>query len=114
MEVKEKKQFKTPHTYVIIFAIVVLAWLLTFMIPAGKYTTQEMEYQGSQGSTFTRTVLIQDSFRYMHPLKEDILRQKLGQVSQNQNFLKENEVDQTALTDLLNSGETLTFANLEG
>lgn len=113
MEVVEKKQFRTPHTYVIIFAIVVFAWILTFLIPAGKYTTQEMEYEGSQGTSFKRTVLIQDSFRFMHPLKEEVLREKLGQVSQDQNFLKDNEVDQVGLTDLLKSSEPLSLANLE-
>lgn len=42
METK-KKQFKMPHTFVIIGIIILLAVLLTWIIPAGSYTRFENE-----------------------------------------------------------------------
>lgn len=35
--VKEKKRFKVPHTIVILFSIIVISSILTFIIPAGVY-----------------------------------------------------------------------------
>ncbi|AAO36930.1 hypothetical protein K144313037_22250 [Clostridium tetani] len=35
--VKKKKSFKMPHSYVIIFMILILASLMTYVIPAGEY-----------------------------------------------------------------------------
>ena len=32
-------KLKTPHTYVIIFCVVIFAWVLTFLVPAGKFST---------------------------------------------------------------------------
>lgn len=48
---KEKKdpvkrdftRLKTPHTYAIIFFAVVVCWILTFLIPAGKFSTHTIE-----------------------------------------------------------------------
>ena len=40
---KKKKQFKMPHTFVIIGIIILLAVLLTWIIPAGSYTRFENE-----------------------------------------------------------------------
>ena len=37
MEKKAKKKFKMPGSYVLIFYILVVVWLLTFIIPAGTY-----------------------------------------------------------------------------
>ena len=42
METK-KKQFKMPHTFVIIGIIILFAVLLTWIIPAGSYTRFENE-----------------------------------------------------------------------
>ena len=35
--IKKKKSFKMPHSYVIIFMILILASLMTYFIPAGEY-----------------------------------------------------------------------------
>ncbi|MCY3055669.1 putative basic amino acid antiporter YfcC [Aerococcus sp. CDC-944-U94] len=113
-ETAEKKQrFQTPHTYVIIFGIVLVAWLLTFIVPAGKYTTEVLEYEGANGETQTRTVLQQDSFRYMHPLKEDVLRDNLEDLVQEPAKMQELEVDQEDLSQLLEKSEPLTLGQLE-
>ena len=45
METK-KKQFKMPHTFVIIGIIILFAVLLTWIIPAGSYTRFENEAAG--------------------------------------------------------------------
>ncbi|MBA2175400.1 putative basic amino acid antiporter YfcC [Halobacillus locisalis] len=61
MEEKKKSGFQMPHTYVIIFFVVMLAAVLTYLIPAGTFETKEVTYE-SGGSEETRTVLIPESF----------------------------------------------------
>ena len=36
-------KMKTPHTYAIIFAVILVCWVLTFLIPAGKFSTHTIE-----------------------------------------------------------------------
>ncbi len=38
---KTKKAFKMPHTFVIIIFIILVATLMTWIIPAGKYVRVE-------------------------------------------------------------------------
>ncbi len=114
-EIMEKtKEFKTPHTYLIIFGIVIVAWILTFLIPAGKFTTEEMTYNGSDGSTLTRQVLIHDSFRYMHPLNQQKLTESLSELQTNDAKLIEFEVNKDDLKTLMSSGEEISLEILEG
>lgn len=40
----EKKKFQMPHTYIIIFGVILVAALLTCFIPLGKYDTKEITY----------------------------------------------------------------------
>lgn len=61
---KEKKTFQMPHTYIIIFGVIVLAAILTLFIPLGKYDTHEITYL-QNGAEKTRTVLDPDSFEYI-------------------------------------------------
>lgn len=63
---KKKRQF--PHTYVIIFGVVLLAALLTLLVPLGRYQTTEVTYM-VDGEEKTRTVVDPDSFEYI--LDED-------------------------------------------
>ena len=35
------KTFKIPHTYVLIFCIVIIAALLTYIVPTGEYARVE-------------------------------------------------------------------------
>ncbi len=51
---------KIPHTYVIIFYIIVFAAILTWIIPGGEYTRQTIEVNGVE-----RTVIDKDSFHYL-------------------------------------------------
>lgn len=61
---KEKKGIRVPHTYVIIFFVVVFCTLLTYFVPLGQYETREVTYmQGT--SEKTKTVLDPDSFSYV-------------------------------------------------
>ena len=55
---------KIPHTYVIIFAIIVFAALLTWIIPGGEYIREIIQVNG-----IDRTVIDKDSFHYVdsHP-----------------------------------------------
>lgn len=38
------KGFTVPDTYIIIFFVVVLAAILTFLVPKGYYETQDVSY----------------------------------------------------------------------
>lgn len=108
---KLKNRFVMPDTYVIIFFIVFLSWILTFIIPAGKYATEEQTYDAGGGNTITRTVLEPGSFRYMHPLKEDVLISNLEDLDE-QTF-EELNVDQTELEELLQNNEFISIEQLE-
>lgn len=60
----EKKRFEFPHTYIIIFGVILLAALLTVFVPLGKYETTEVTYEVN-GVEKTRTVVDPDSFQYV-------------------------------------------------
>lgn len=59
MQGKKKRSF--PHTYVIIFMIIILAGILTFVLPAGQY--ERVEKVMPDGST--RTVVDPETFQYV-------------------------------------------------
>ena len=101
MRKKDLTKFKTPHTYAIIFVVVLICWFLTFLIPAGKFSTHDVEYKNAAGEIDTRTVLQTDTFRYMHPLNKDFLAQNLGKLYQDKKSLEEKEIDQEAFAELL-------------
>lgn len=48
---------KIPHTYVIVFAIVVLSAILTWIIPGGEYQRTTLDVNGTM-----REVIVQDSY----------------------------------------------------
>ena len=58
------KGFTVPDTYIIIFFVVVLAMLLTFLVPQGFYETEEVTYM-MNGVEKTRTVIKDGSFQYL-------------------------------------------------
>ena len=60
----KQKQFNFPHTFVIIFFVVLFCAALTYIIPMGQYDVLEVSYE-QNGETKTRTVLDADSFRYV-------------------------------------------------
>lgn len=53
----KKRRFKVPHTYVILFAMIIIMALLTYVIPAGQY--QKMEITTESG---TRMVVDPNSY----------------------------------------------------
>ena len=64
MNKEKKKGFKVPDTYVIIFFVVLLAALLTYVIPQGFYATEDVTYMVN-GAEKTRTVIQPGSFQYV-------------------------------------------------
>ena len=94
-------KMKTPHTYAIIFGVVVICWILTFLIPAGKFSTHEIEYTDSNGAVKTKTVLMADTFRYSYNLNTEVVKANLEEISQDTALMEELEVDAEALTELL-------------
>ncbi len=54
---------KVPHTYVIVFSIVVISAILTWLIPAGEFERTEKLMDNGK----TRTVILDDSFNYVEP-----------------------------------------------
>ena len=61
---EKKKGYQMPHTYIIIFGVILFAALLTVFIPLGKYDTKEITYM-QNGVEKTRTVLDPESFQYI-------------------------------------------------
>ncbi|MDF2037776.1 AbgT family transporter [Cytobacillus oceanisediminis] len=53
-EVVAEKKRKIPHTYAIIFAIIILAAIATYLLPAGQF--ERVEQDG-------RTIVVQDSYQ---------------------------------------------------
>ena len=98
---KDFTKLKTPHTYAIIFFVVIACWLLTFLIPAGKFSTHEIEYTDANGETATRTVLMADTFRYSYNLNTDFVADALADISEDQELMDELEVDPEALAALM-------------
>ena len=98
---KDLTKLKTPHTYAIIFFVVLFCWILTFLIPAGKFSTHTIEYTDANGETASRTVLMADTFRYSYRLNTDFVTDALGRISQDQALMEELDVDPEALSALM-------------
>ena len=60
----KKKGVSMPHTFIVIFGVILFAAVLTMFIPLGQYDTKEVTYT-INGAEKTRTVLDADSFRYV-------------------------------------------------
>lgn len=98
---KDLTKLKTPHTYAIIFFVVVFCWILTFLVPAGKFSTHTIEYTDANGETATRTVLMADTFRYSYNLDTDFVAGALEEISRDPELMEELEVDPEALKALM-------------
>lgn len=101
--VKETKQVKVPHTYVIIFFVIIACWLLTFLVPVGKYDTHKIEWKNDQGKTKTKTVLKSETFRYEYQLNNDKLKTNIEALIMDDAKLKENKLEKEKLEGLLKS-----------
>lgn len=98
---RDLTKMRTPHTYAIIFVVVLLCWALTFIVPAGKFSTHDVEYVDSNGDTKTKTVLMADSFRYSYNLNTGNLAAELKKLNEDTAKLEELGVDQEALEEFL-------------
>ncbi len=72
----KNKGIKVPDTFVIIFFVVVIASLLTYMVPKGHFETEQITYT-VDGAEKTRTVIKNGTFQYVQdengmPLKEGV------------------------------------------
>ncbi|MDT2650625.1 putative basic amino acid antiporter YfcC [Enterococcus hirae] len=102
---RDLTKMTTPHTYVIIFGVVILAWLLTFIVPAGKFSTQDIEYQDANGETSTRTVLRQDSFRYAYALDRSYVFDQLEKLQNDPTEREKLKVPEKGLEEVIFEGE---------
>lgn len=104
---KNITKMKTPHTYAIIFGVVIFAWILTFLIPAGRFSTHDITYKDNNGTEKTRTVLQQDSFRYYYHYNMGAVQKDLTSIANNPDKLDKMGIDKGDLDDLLktNSAE---------
>ncbi len=98
---RDLTKIKTPHTYAIIFFVVLACWILTYLIPAGKFSTHTIDYTDANGETATRTVLMADTFRYSYNLDTDFVANALNEIRQDPSLMEELEVDEQALTALM-------------
>ena len=98
---KDLTKLKTPHTYAIIFFVVLFCWILTFLIPAGKFSTHTIEYTDANGETASRTVLMADTFRYSYRLNTDFVADALVEISQDPSLMEELDVDPESLSALM-------------
>lgn len=98
---KDYTKFRTPHTYAIIFVVVLACWALTFMVPAGKFSVHRVEYTDNNGAVKGRTVLMADTFRYSYNLDTDFLKAELPKLSDDTAKLEELGVDQAALKEFV-------------
>jgi uncharacterized ion transporter superfamily protein YfcC len=102
VETEKKKdftKFRTPHTYAIIFIVVLVCWALTFMVPAGKFSVHRVEYTDNNDVVKGRTVLMADTFRYSYNLNTNFLSTELPKLSDDTTKLEELGVDQAALKE---------------
>ncbi|RBP88759.1 putative ion transporter superfamily protein YfcC [Cytobacillus firmus] len=72
---KEKnKAWKVPHTFVIVFFVVLLAAIVTYLVPVGQFQTEEVTYT-QNGEESTKTVLIPNSFEIVKDEEGNPVRQ---------------------------------------
>jgi len=53
------KNFKIPHTYVIVFSIIIIAGVLTWLVPGGTFDRQTIMVNGIE-----REIVVAESFHY--------------------------------------------------
>ncbi|MGM7703158.1 putative basic amino acid antiporter YfcC [Pseudalkalibacillus sp. Hm43] len=71
---QEQKAWKVPHTFIIIFFVVLLAGLLTYIVPKGQFETQDVTYV-KDGEEQTKTVLNPESFTYVKDDEGNLVRE---------------------------------------
>jgi len=111
-------KIRTPHTYAIIFFVVLFLWCLTFLVPAGRFDTHDVQYTNSDGKVKTKTVLEPETFRYDYPLDAKKLEEQIRLLESDPGKLEQSGLEKAKLEDLLRGGsaswdrETLDGAGL--
>ncbi len=95
---KKQKRFQVPHTYVIIFFVVMFCWGLTFIVPVGKFDTHDVTYTNAEGKEKTKAVLLPETFRLQYPLNNAKLADALKDTDEAK--LAQNGVDTKALSKM--------------
>ncbi len=109
---REKRGLEVPHTYVIIFFVVLLCWGLTFVVPVGRFETREVSYRDSEGREKTRQVVAPETFRLQYPIDRDKLAAALRDTDETR--LIQNGVDMERLRRITaTSPETWDLRALE-
>ncbi|GLC31374.1 putative basic amino acid antiporter YfcC [Clostridium omnivorum] len=100
-ETKKNKVIQMPHTYVIIFWVIIVCWLLTFIVPVGKFDTHKVKYTDADGNEKTKTVLMTDTFRYEHQLNKSKLKTNLEDLIKDDAKLKDAGLDKAKVEGIL-------------
>lgn len=61
---KTKKNFQPPHPFLVIFAVMLCAVILTHLVPLGRFEMREITYV-VDGVQQTRMVVDPSTFRYV-------------------------------------------------
>ena len=56
---------RIPHTFTIVFALIVIAAVCTWIVPAGEFVRETVSIQNADGSISAREVVQSDSFHYV-------------------------------------------------
>ena len=87
--------FNVPDTYIIIFFVVVIAAVMTFLVPKGYYETEDVTYL-MNGVKKTRTVIKDGSFQYL----TDAAGNRSQKVSHCSAAMAEPDFSITCITEL--------------
>lgn len=114
-KIKKNREIKMPHTYVIIFGVILFCWLLTALIPLGKFDTHKVTYTDASGKEKTKTVLIAESFRYQYNLDTAKLKPAIESLATNDAVLTDKGLDKAAIAELAKTdAATWDQATLDG
>jgi len=112
---KKNREIKMPHTYVIIFGVILFCWLLTALIPLGKFDTHKVTFTDASGKEKTKTVLIAESFRYQYPLDIAKLKPALEGLATNDAMITDKGLDKAAIEAFVKTDSaTWDQATLDG
>ena len=56
---------RIPHTFTIVFFLILFAALLTWLIPGGEFVRESIAVTNADGAVSTREVVQSDSFHYV-------------------------------------------------
>lgn len=56
---------RIPHTFTIVFALILLAAVCTWLVPGGEFVREQVTVQQTDGTTTSREVVQNDSFHYV-------------------------------------------------